>query len=274
MAKIHPTAVVSKEAELADSVEVGPYTVIGPHVKIDEGTRVASHVMIDGYTEIGKRCQIYPMACLGMSPQDKLVKNERPAVMIGDDNIIREQVTIHCSTDQGAKTVIGNKNYLMATCHVAHDCVLGNEIVIANYVGLSGHVVIEDKAVIGGMSGIHQRSRVGKLAMVGGVSKVTRDVPPFSLCDGNPARFFGINVVGLRRAGYSAAAIQDIRKALKILCASGVKLAAAMKSVRDEVGDSNPEITHLLKFVEESERSIARTTADTDEEETRVFENR
>ncbi len=255
--RIHPTAIVAEEAVIADHVQIGPYSIIGPHVKIDTGTWINNHVVIEGHTSIGERCQIFSGACLGTDPQDKKYQKTRCYLDIGSDNIIREYVTIHPGSTEDARTVIGDRNLLMIGCHIAHDCHLGNEIAIANNTGLSGHVKVEDQAVISGIVGIHQFVRVGKLSMIGGVSKVVKDVPPFSICDGHPAVFCGLNSVGLKRAGISSKDALQIKKALKILFASGLIFSNAVKKIKSEF-PSHRDIQHLLAFAEESERGLPR----------------
>lgn len=254
---IHPTAVVDKEAQIGAHVAIGPYSVIGPHVKVGAGTRIASHVVLDGYTTIGKDCRIFSGACLGTAPQDKKYKDMKSFLIIGNENTVREYVTMNTGSAEGSKTVLGDRNFIMIGVHIAHDCVLGNDITIANAVGLSGHVHVDDKAVIGGMTGVHQFTRIGRLSMTGGVSKVTTDISPFSICDGNPVRFYGVNSVGLKRAGYTSEQSLEIKKALKILLASGLKSSTAVDKVKKEC-KKNVDIDHLLDFIANSERGVTR----------------
>ncbi|MBI4353351.1 MAG: acyl-ACP--UDP-N-acetylglucosamine O-acyltransferase [Candidatus Omnitrophica bacterium] len=255
---IHPTAIVAEGAKLAEGVEVGPYVVIGSRVEIGANTRIAGHVVIEGDTRIGEECSIFPGACIGTASQDKKTKGAADAYLrIGSGNVIREYVTINCGGTDGSGTLIGDRNLLMAYCHVAHDCVLGNEVVMANNAGLAGHVTVEDKAVIGGFTGVHQFVRIGKLSMTGGLSKVTMDVPPFSLCDGHPMKFCGLNVVGLKRAGYASKDLLELRRALKILFASGLHLQNAVRKVKETVR-MTPEVEYTLAFIKGSKRGIAR----------------
>lgn len=260
---IHPTAIVSKESQIGERVEIGPYTVVGRHVKIGAGTKIANHAVLEGHTTIGENCKIFSGACLGTIPQDKKYKDLESFLIIGNENTIREYVTMNPGSVEGSKTVIGDRNFIMIGVHVAHDCSLGDDITIANAVGLSGHVQVEDKAVIGGMAGVHQFARIGKLSMVGGVSKVNTDIPPFSICDGNPARFYGLNSIGLKRAGYTSKEALEIKKALKILFASGFKFSTAMQKVK-ETCRRNADIDHLLEFVAKSERGIPRSSPKAD----------
>ena len=256
--KLHPTALISKTAIVGSNVEIGPYSVIGPQVKIGAGTRVMSHVVIDGHTTVGERCVIFPGACLGMPPQDKKFKGEVSFLQIGNDNTIREYATIHRGSAPGAKTVIGDKNFIMINCHIGHDCRLGDEITMVNGSVLGGHAAVEDGAVMGGYSGVHQYTRVGKLSMLGAFAKATMDVPPFSLCDGYPAQVCGINLVGLRRAGYSSSDLILLKKAIKTLFMSPFTLAHAAQKVKKELRPTR-EIQHLLEFVSASKRGIKRT---------------
>lgn len=262
--KIHKTAVVSSGAVLGKGVEIGPYSVIGPHVKIGDRTRVKNHVVLEGHTTIGSDCEIFHGACLGAKPQDKKYQEGKSSLEIGHENVIREYVTMHPGSAPGKKTVIGDRNFFMVASHVGHDCRIGNDVVMANGTALSGHVVIEDRAVLGGMSGVHQFCRVGKLAMVGAMSKVVMDVLPFSVCDGHPAKFCGVNSIGLRRAGYTSKQVLDVKKALKVLVASGVKLSAAMDRIRTEM-KNNPDATSLVRFCEAASRGVSRGALSEDE---------
>lgn len=263
--KIHSTAFVDPKAQLGEGVEIGPYSIVGPHVRIGKGTRVQSHVVFSGYTEMGENCTVYTGACIGGDPQVRKVPL-KSYLKIGNENTIREYVTLHPGMYEESSTIIGDKNFIMIQAHVAHDCQLGSEITIANNVGIAGHVTIEDKVVIGGLAGIHQFVRLGKFSMVGGVSKVVMDVPPFATCDGHPAKFYGINTVGLRRAGYTAEQMRMIRKALKDLLASGKKLSESVKELQRSSGQ-HPEIQTILKFLESSKRGVIRADRGKVEEE-------
>lgn len=265
-AKIHSTAIVDKKARIADGVEIGPYCLIGPEVTIGTGTRLLGHVVVEGHTQIGERCSIFYGACMGTAPQDKKYKGEISYLTIGDDNVIREYVTINLGASLGSKTVIGNKNFLMAASHVGHDCVIGDEVVIVNGVGVGGHVTLENNVVVGGYSGIHQFCRVGKFAMVGGFSKVVMDVPPFSMCDGNPAVIKGINSVGLKRAGFQSSQAMKLKKAIKILFMSGRTLTHALEQLPLEV-EMDDLLKGLVEFTRNSKRGITRQSADKSESE-------
>ena len=198
---IHKTSIIDKNAKISSNVEIGPYCIVGPNVEINEGTKLHSHVNLVGNTKIGKNNILFPFTSIGTPPQDLKYNGEENFLIIGDGNKFREYVNINPGTSAGgAITKIGNNNLLMVYCHVAHDCVLGNDIVLANNVQVGGHVTIEDKAIIGGSCAIHQFSRIGKLAMVGGMTGVLSDVIPFGLSLGNRNNLIGLNLVGLRRA--------------------------------------------------------------------------
>lgn len=256
-AQIHPTALVSKEAELGEGVEIGPYSIVGPRVKIGNNTHVAGHVIIQGRTEIGERCKIFSGACLGSIAQIRKSEPVNSRLLIGDDNIIREFVTINSSMKDGSHTVIGHRNMLMISAHVAHDCVIGSDVAIANGVALAGHVTVEDRVVIGGLVGVHQFVRIGKLSMIGGVSKVVMDVAPFSISDGHPAKFCGLNAVGLRRLGYRSEQMTQIKMALKMLLGARVNFSRVIPHIQKRLGD-NPDVQYLLSFVEGTQRGVAR----------------
>ena len=253
--KIHATAVVNKKAHLDKDVEVGPYSLIGPGVSIGRGTKIMSHVVIDGLTQIGKECVFFPGVCAGLSPQVAGHKAKKTTVVIGDHNVLRENVTVHAGKEEGAKTVLGDRNFLMVGAHVAHDCQLGDDIVMANLATLAGHVTVEDKVILGGMVGVHQFVRIGKMSMVGGMTKIVKDVPPFSLCDGHPAKLYGVNAIGLKRAGFGSQEVLTIRKAFQVLRTPKISLANKLKKIETEFS-SNPEIKNLVQFIENSKRGI------------------
>lgn len=233
--QIHPTAVVSPGAEIHPTAKIGPYAVISERSKIGAETEVGAHVVIDGWTEIGARNRIFPGAAIGLEPQDLKYAGDETLVKIGDDNRIRECVTINRATHAGEATRIGNGNLLMAYVHVAHNCLLQDKIVIANAVSLAGHVEIESRAVIGGMAGFHQFVHVGRLAMVGAMSRIDRDVPPFTLVEGSPARVRTLNLVGLKRARVQelddGAAYKALKKAYRSLFRSGKPLEQSLREI-------------------------------------------
>ena len=254
---IHPTAIVDKKARLADDVKVGPCAIIGPNVEIGKSTEIGAHAVVDGYTTIGEDCRIFTGACIGSPPQDLKYKDEKSFLKIGNNNTIREYVTMNPGTDEGGVTSVGDGNLLMAYSHVAHDCKIGNGCVIANSGTLAGHVSVEDKVIIGGLAAIHQFVRVGKLSIIGGCSKIVKDIPPFSTCDGHPARVYGLNLIGLKRAGMTKEAISLLNKAFKILFYSGLSVRNAIDNTRETV-ESCVEVEYLLDFVKASERGVCR----------------
>ncbi|MBI4313300.1 MAG: acyl-ACP--UDP-N-acetylglucosamine O-acyltransferase [Candidatus Omnitrophica bacterium] len=257
MPAIHPTAEVDSKAELSADVSVGPYAVIGPHVKIGSGTTVGPHAVIDGHTTLGERCEIFASAVIGARTQDLKFKGKRSFLNIGSRNIFREFVTVSCATEEDAATRIGNDNFFMAYAHVAHDCVIGSGCIMANNGTLGGHVILEDRVIIGGLAAVHQFVRVGKLAIVGGCSKVVQDVLPFSMSDGHPARVYGLNWIGLRRAGISADARRLLQRAFRILMTQRLTKPNAIRRLEALTGGS-AEIEHLIRFLKQSKRGIGR----------------
>ncbi len=256
MAAIHPTAIVDAAAELAPGVTVGPYSIIHGQVVIGPDTEIGSHVVIKEYTTIGARCRIFQFAALGEIPQDLKFKGEVSHLVIGDDNTIREFATMHRGTaGGGGVTRVGNGNLFMAYTHVAHDCVIGDGVVMSNAASLAGHIQVEDRAILGGFVAVHQFSRIGRHAFIGGASAVTRDVPPFTMAVGNRAKLVGLNLVGLKRSGFADTTIQALRQAYEVLFLSDLNTKEAVARVR-EVVPRIPEIEHLLWFVEHSERGL------------------
>jgi len=255
---IHPTAIISPKAELAADVEVGPYSIIDDNVRIDSGTRVASHVVIKGPTTIGKNNNIYQFASLGDDPQDKKYAGEPTTLEIGDGNTIREYVTINRGTTQDdGITRLGNNNWLMAYVHIAHDCKVGNETIFANLASLAGHVTVEDYVIFGGMSGAHQFTRIGAHAFIGNNAGVTRDVPPYLLVFGQPAVPKGINSEGLKRRGFDADAVRSVKEAYRILYRKDNRLEEAQAQIA-ELAKESPELAAMAEFLSLSERSIVR----------------
>lgn len=248
---IHPTAVIHPGAELHPTVQIGAYAVIGDNVKVGPGTTIGAHVVLEGPTEIGARNQIFPGAVIGSEPQDLKYDGATTGVKIGDDNRIREYVTINRATGAGEVTVVGNSNLLMAYVHVAHNCVIGDSVVIANSVALAGHVHIESRATIGGVLGIHQFVHIGRLAMVGGMSRIDRDVPPYMLIEGNPSRVRSLNLVGLKRSGMTADELGQLKKAFRILYRSGYTLTQSLEHL--ELLSDSEHLEHLRRFLQLSQ---------------------
>lgn len=255
---IHPTAVVSPRARLAEGVNIGPYCTVGDHVAIGKDTTLISHVVIEGHTRIGERNVLYPFVSIGSPPQDIGYRGEDTQVVIGDDNLIREFITINRATaKQDRRTVVGSENYLMAYSHVAHDCVLGNRIIMGNAATLGGHVQVEDCAIFGGMVAVHQFVRIGAYAFLGGKAGVDRDVPPFMIVAGERAKLYGVNQRGLSRLGWPPEKINGLKKAYRILWRKTRSFSEGVKQVRDEI-PSFPELELLLAFLVQSKRGILR----------------
>lgn len=252
---IHPTAIVHPQAKLGAGVDIGPYAIIGEHVQLGDGTRVGPHAVIDGWTTIGERCDIGVGAVLGGAPQDLKYRGQRTFLRIGDQTCIREYVTIHRSAEEEQATVIGSHAFLMAYTHVAHDCRLGDYVIMVNYAGLSGYVEVDDRAFISGHNAVHQFVRIGYLAMVSGASRVVKDIPPFMIAEGNPTRIRGLNVVGMRRLGYTPQVRLEIRRAYRVLYRSGLNHTQALGRMR-QAGFTDSEVQRLIAFVESAKRGI------------------
>ncbi len=262
MTRIHPTAVVDKNAKLAGTVEIGPYCVIGPNVVLGDGVKIISHAVIDGHTSVGANTVIYPFASLGLSPQHLSYKGEPTRLTIGANNVIREHVTMHVGTAQGSmETKVGNHSFFMAGCHVAHDCVIEDHVILTNNVALGGHVHVGEYANIGGLSGVHQYVRIGKHSMIGGVTGVDKDVIPYALVMGNRARMNGLNIVGLRRRGFSRDDIRTLRTAYGLLFSQGGTMAERLNEVSDLFPD-NAGVMDIVNFIrEDSSRPICTPAA-------------
>ncbi len=257
MATIHPTAIVASTAELADTVDVGPYAVIGPNVRIGRDTRVMAHAFIDGDTTIGEACTIFPFASIGTQTQDLKFQGGRPRVEIGNRTTLREYVTVNAATGDGDVTRVGDQCHIMVYAHIAHDCRVGNEVIMANCATLAGHVVVEDQVIIGGLCGVHQFVQIGRLAIIGGCSKVVQDVPPFMMADGNPLAVHGLNTVGLKRKEIGAGAQRALKTAYKILYREELPTSKAVEKIKSEL-ENIPEIEHVLRFIEASNRGITK----------------
>lgn len=254
----HPTAIVHPKAKIDEDVVIGPFCVVGENVHLGRGTALDSHVSIDGWTEIGQRCRIFPYVSIGTPPQHLQYHDEPTKVIIGDDNILREYVTINRGTSFGGGiTSIGHHNFLMAYVHIAHDCHLGNHVIMANAATLAGHISIGSYAVIGGLVGIHQYVRIGDYAMIGGCSAVARDVPPYMRAVGNRARLYGVNSIGLRRGGFTNQRIRILKQAYQLLFRKNQRLVETTKLARYKFQDSD-DVLSLLTFLEASTRGACR----------------
>ncbi len=255
---IHKTAIISPQAELGTEVSIGAYSCIGDGVRLGDHCEIGSHVIIEGNTQLGSGNRIFPFACLGGEPQHKRYQGEATRLEIGDNNVIREYVTIHRGTalDQGL-TRIGSHNWLMAYCHIAHDCQVGDHTVFANNASLAGHVQVGNYVILGGFTGVHQFSRVGDHAFTGMGTMANRDIPPFVIAVGNYAKPYGINKEGLRRRGFSPESIQALHQAFKILIYKNLPRSAALEAVA-ALAEAHPQVKQLLDFIQQSKRGIIR----------------
>lgn len=255
MSNIHPLAIVEDGAKLGERVTIEPFAVVKANATIKDDVVIKSHAYIDGFTTIGEGTVIWPGASIGTKTQDKKFRGEKTYVVIGKNCEIREYVTINASCQENSTVKIGDNCLIMACCHVAHNCELGNQVIMANGSMLAGHVTVEDHAIIGGMTPVHQFSRVGAYAMVGGLSGVTRDVPPYTIGGGIPYKFGGINLIGLKRRGFSLSVRRELAKAFKLTYRSGLRLEAALLRIEQEI-EMIPEIRHWLHFCRSSKRGL------------------
>jgi UDP-N-acetylglucosamine acyltransferase len=262
MPRIHPTALVDPQAQLADDVEVGAFTTVGPNVKVGQGTRIGSHCVIEGHTEIGRDNHIFQFASLGADPQDKKYKGEPTRLIIGDRNTIREFTTFNTGTVQDkGETRIGDDNWIMAYVHVAHDCTIGHQNVIANSVQLAGHVEVGNHILIGGISGVHQFVRIGDFAMIGFQTRLTQDLPPFTMAEGNPAEARNVHQEGPRRKGFSPERLSVLKQMYKLLYRRGLTLEASraeIAALKGTVTGADVDIDLMLGFLAQAERGIVR----------------
>ena len=254
---IHSTAIVHPQANVAPSCDIGPYCIIGEHVTLGDNCRLHSHVVIDGHTTLGKANQIFPFASIGLQTQDLKWKGGITRTEIGDDNTFREYTTIHSATSDGEITRVGSHNHILAYCHIAHNCLVGNHVIMSNVATLAGHVRVDDYAVIGGLVAVHQFCRVGKFSMTGGCSKIVQDVPPFMIIEGNPAQARTINKIGLERHGISSEAQSALRHAYKILFREELSTPNALAKIESDLPPL-PEVQHLIEFIRASERGIIK----------------
>ncbi len=257
---IHPTAIVDKGAEIGKDVRIGAYSLVGDKVVIGDGCEIGNHVTIEGNTLVGPHTLISQFAAIGGPPQDLSYRGEDTRVVIGTGVRIREYVTVHRGTVKGgALTSIGDDCFLMAYCHVAHDCILGEGVIMANSAHLGGHIDLGKRAILGGIVAVHQFVRVGEFALVGGQSGVAKDVPPYSLASGPRVYLYGLNEVGLRRNGFSKETIRNLKKAFKIAFRSGLKMTEAVERIHSELSDS-PEALTFAEFLTSSKRGVARVS--------------
>ena len=259
---IHPTALIDPAAQIDSSVRIGPYCVVGPGVTIGAGTEIGPHCVLDGITTIGRDNRFYRFCSIGGMPQDKKYAGEPTRLVIGDRNTVREFTTFNTGTVQdGGATTLGDDNWIMAYVHIAHDCHVGNNTILANSVQLGGHVHVGDWAIVGGLTGVHQFSKIGAHSMTGGNSSLMQDMPPYVLGAGNPCRPVGVNVEGLRRRGFSASVIASLREAYKIIFRRGLALdeaRAALHARQQSHPDAQQALQVLLDFIDASNRGIIR----------------
>ena len=267
MMSIHSTAIVSAAARLAANVTIGPYAVIEDEVTIGEGCEIGAHAVIKKFTTLGQRNRVFEHAVLGGEPQDVKFKGETSQLIVGDDNLIREFVTLHRASSEAEATRIGNRNFLMIGVHVAHNCRIGDDNIFANGAALAGHITVEDHVFLSSNVGAHQFVRFGRHAMVGGKSKIVQDVLPFFITDGNPARVRGVNSVGLRRAGFSSEARRALKNSFQHLFRSGLPLEETLVELA-EMQDEN--VAHLVSFIRGSQRGFIRAESQEPSAQTEV----
>lgn len=256
---IHPSAIIDPSAQIADDVAIGAYSIIGADVVIGSGCQIASHVVIKGPTTIGQNNRIFQFATIGEDCQDKKYHGERTFLEIGDNNVIRENCTIHRGTVQdNSLTKIGNGNLLMVNTHIAHDCIVGNDCVFANNAGLAGHVKVGNSVIVGGNTGIHQFCQIGSYAMMGGASLVLKDIPAYVMVSGNPAQAAGMNFEGMRRRGWSSETITLLKRAYKIVYRQGLTLDVAVAQLEQEILPICPEVSAFIDSLKASTRGITR----------------
>jgi UDP-N-acetylglucosamine acyltransferase len=247
---IHPSAIVSPLATLGRNVRIGPFCVVGANVELGDDCVLHSHVVLEGHSKFGKGNEFFPFAAIGGKSQD---------LKVGDHNVFRENCTVHRGTHESLPTRIGSNNLLLCYSHVAHDCQLGSHIILSNSVGLAGHITVEDYAIVSGVAAAHQFCRIGQHSIIGGLSKVVQDVPPFMIVDGHPASTRGLNLVGLQRRGFSEEDIKAIKSAYKkLFLKKEGNLATALSSLKATHAASNPHVAHLIHFIENSQRGVTR----------------
>ena len=256
-ARIHPTAIVETGAQLGAEVEIGAYAFVGAAVELGDGTRLHHHASVEGRTSLGKSCEIFPYACIGGKTQDLKFKGGTPGLRIGDRNVFREYVTVHCATNDGDFTRVGSDNVLLGACHVAHDCVIGSHIVMSNGAMVAGHVTIEDHVIVGGYGGIHQFCRLGAYAMLSATAKLVHDLPPFFIADGTPAEVRAINKVGLERNGFTAEQLDRVKQIYRILYRDGLNRTQALEKLAGHAQAATAEFQRVLAFARASERGLA-----------------
>ncbi|MCC7384301.1 MAG: acyl-ACP--UDP-N-acetylglucosamine O-acyltransferase [Deltaproteobacteria bacterium] len=262
---IHPTAVIAPEARIGAGVSIGPYAIVGPHVELGAGVVLHPHAVVDGHTKLGPGVEVFPGAAIGLRPQDLKYDGSPTVLEIGPRTILRECVTVQPGTSGTGRgrTVIGSDCLIMAYCHVAHDCVIGDRVVMANATQIAGHVQVDDGAILGGVTTIHQFVRIGKRAITGAATRVMKDIPPFTTADGHPARLYGLNTIGLKRAKMPAETIGTLKRAYRRIFLRG-PWAAAIAEVEAELAPWCPEVAELCAFLRSGQRGITRAGRDRD----------
>ncbi|MBT8396406.1 MAG: acyl-ACP--UDP-N-acetylglucosamine O-acyltransferase [Gemmatimonadetes bacterium] len=253
--EIHPSSIVDPGAELGQGVVIGPWSIIGPRVRVGDGTRVGPHVLVERDTTIGADCQLHQGAVLGTDPQDLKFRGEETILIVGDRTVVREYATLNRGTADLHQTVVGDDCLLMAYSHIAHDCQIGNNVVISNAVNMAGHVFIEDWAIVGGLTAIHQFVRIGAHAFVGGASRTSQDVPPYTRAAGSPMKLYGLNSIGLDRRGFSKEVRQALKTAYRAVFQSSLPLTQGLEQAEAEAEDF-PEVRQFLSFIRSSERGV------------------
>jgi UDP-N-acetylglucosamine acyltransferase len=256
-ANVHPTAIIEPGAVLGPEVEIGAYAFVGAGVKLGAGVRLHHHASVEGNTELGAACEVFPYACIGGKTQDLKFRGGNPGLRVGERNVFREYVTIHCATKDGDFTRLGSDNTLLASCHVAHDCVLGSHIVMSNGVVLAGHVIVEDCVVIGGYGGVHQFCRIGAYAMLSAFAKLVHDLPPYCIADGMPAEVRAINRVGLERNGFTGEQIERVKQIHRLLYRDGLNRSQALEKLAAHASAGTAEFRRILEFAQASQRGLA-----------------
>lgn len=253
--EVHPSAIIDPAAELGQGVVVGPWTIVGPRVRIGDGTKIGAHVLVEKDTTVGADCRLHQGAVLGTDPQDLKYRGEETSLIVGDRTVIREYATLNRGTADLRRTLVGDDCLLMAYSHIAHDCQIGNNVVIANAVNMAGHVFIEDWAIIGGLTAIHQFVRIGAHAFVGGASRTSQDVPPYTRAAGSPMKLYGMNAIGLDRRGFSREVRLALKSAYRAVFQGNLPLSQALEQAEAEADDF-PEVRHFLSFIKNSERGV------------------
>jgi len=255
-AKIHPTAIISSSAQIGDNVEIGPQVIVGDECIVGDGSILSPRAVLERNVILGKNVKVGVGTVLGGDPQDLKFRGERTTVEVGDNTVIREYSTVNRGTAQSFKTSIGQGCFIMSYVHLAHDCHVGNGVILSNSVQLAGHVTIEDRAILSGLVAVHQFTRIGRHAFVGGCSRVSKDVPPFIKAVGNPMKLYGLNSVGLQRSGFSDQVLHELKRAYRLFFRSGLNVSQAIAKANTEL-EQLPEIRELIQFLEASERGVA-----------------